>query len=68
MNVFRGALFASMVILVACAIFIEPIYAFLGYTPLNLQNILFIIVFVQFAYPVYNTFVKLCENNIGKNE
>ena len=68
MNVFRGALFASMVVLVACAVLIKPIYQFLGYTPLNLTNILFIIVLVQFAYPVYNTFVKFFENKIGKNE
>ena len=68
MNVFRGALYTAMVALVACAIFIDPVYAFLGYIEMNLQNILFIIVLVQFAYPVYNTFVKFFENKIGKNE
>ncbi len=67
-NVYRGAMFSVMLVLVACAIFINPIYAFLGYTQLNLQNILFIIVFVQFAYPIYNTFVKFFESKLGKNE
>ncbi len=67
-NAFRGILFSAMLVLVGCAILIEPLYAFLGYSVLTLQNVLFIIVFVQFAYPVYNTLVKFFENKLGRNE
>ena len=65
-NIYRGIMFAVMLLLVACAVFIKVIYLFLGYTTLNLQNILFIIVLVQFAYPVYNWFVKFFDDKIGK--
>jgi len=67
-NGFRVVLFSIMTVLVACAILITPVYAFLGYSVLSLQNVLFIIVFVQFAYPIYNTLVKFFETKLGKNE
>jgi len=67
-NVYRGALFTAMLILVCCMVFIEPLYAFLGYTELELQNVLFIIVLVQAAYPVYNTFVRFFESKLGRND
>jgi cation-transporting ATPase E len=67
-NAYRVALFCGMLVLVACAILINPVYAFLGYTKLSLQNVLFIIVFAQFAYPIYNTFVRFFESKLGKNE
>ncbi len=65
-NVYRGVLYSAMVALVACCLLVPPIYNFLGYTELSLQNILFIIVFVQFAYPIYNTFVKFFESKLGR--
>ncbi|MBQ4558309.1 MAG: HAD-IC family P-type ATPase [Clostridia bacterium] len=68
MNVFRGILFTVSLAIIVAIICIEELYLFLGYNLLDLQNILFIIVFVQCAYPIYNTFVKFFENKLGKKD
>lgn len=56
-NAFRGFLYISSLILIGLAMFIVP-FSFFEYVPLSLQNVLFIVVFVQASYPVYSTFVK----------
>lgn len=56
-NAFRGFLYISSLVLIALTLFIIP-FSFFEYVPLTLQNVLFIVVFVQASYPVYSTFVK----------
>lgn len=56
-NAFRGFLYISSLILIVLALYIVP-FSFFEYVPLSLQNVLFIVVFVQASYPVYSTLVK----------
>ncbi len=66
-NAYRTILFIAMLSLVLLTMLVQPLYLFLGYTQLNLQNILFIIVFVQVGYPIYNAFVKFFESKLNKD-
>ena len=57
-DVFRGILFTSMLVLCALAIAFVPFDIF-EYVDLSLQNVLFIIVLIQFSYPFYSTLLRL---------
>ena len=56
-NVYRGALFMGSLILLILALNFIP-FSFFEYVNLSIQNILFIVVFVETAYPVYSAFIK----------
>lgn len=59
-DVFRGILVASMVIMsIALIIFIPG--SFFEYVDLNLQNMLFIIILIQASAAVYSSVVRLCD-------
>lgn len=53
-NVYRGVLVSVVVLGVTLALCVMP-WSFFGYVPLSLTNILFVIIMVLVAYPVYNT-------------
>lgn len=59
-DVFRGILWASMVVLCVLMISFIP-FSFFEYVSLTMQNILFIIVLVQLSYPFYNFLVRLTD-------
>ena len=56
-NVYRGILFTSVVIGLSVTLMFVP-FSFFLYTPLSLQNTLFVIILVLLSYPAYNTFVS----------
>ncbi len=60
-NVYRGVLFAGVVLGLGLTLAFVP-FSFFLYTPLSLQNSLFVIVLVLISYPIYNTFVSLFAN------
>lgn len=60
LDVFRGVLWAAMVLMCAAMLTFVP-FDFFEYVTLSTQNILLIIVLVQFSYPVYNTLVKITD-------
>lgn len=57
-DIFRGIMFASMIALCVIVLSVSSFYAFFEYTPLSLQNILFIICIVEASYPIYDMIVK----------
>lgn len=57
LNVYRGALLTTMLILIATILTVIPFNTF-DYYHLSTQNVLFIIVLVQASYPIYATIVK----------
>ena len=58
-DVFRGILVATMVVMCMMLIILVP-GSFFEYIPLNLQNILFIIIVIQASAAVYSSVVRLC--------
>ncbi len=63
LNIYRGIMFtADLLILVALLTFVP--FGVFEYVQLSLQNILFIIVFVQISYPVYSNLVRFFDNYI----
>ena len=56
-NLYRGILF-SLVSLGLCLTLLIVPFDFFMYTPLSLQNVLFVIILIQLSYPIYNTFVS----------
>ncbi len=56
-NVYRGILFSAVLLGLGTTLALVP-FSFFLYTPLTLQNTLFVIVLVLVSYPVYNTFVS----------
>lgn len=55
-NLYRGILVSVVTILLSATLIIVP-FDFFMYTPLSLQNVLFIIILIQLSYPTYNTFM-----------
>lgn len=58
-DTFRAVLYSSMIVLCVLMLTFIP-FGFFEYVNLSLQNILFIIVLVQFSYPLYANVVNLC--------
>lgn len=56
-NLYRGILFSVVVLGLTATLLFVP-FSFFLYTPLSLQNSLFVIVLVLLSYPTYNTFVS----------
>ena len=58
-DVYRACLFVGMVIVSVLVLAFMP-WSFFDYTRLNLQNVLYMLVVVQFSYPLYANIVNLC--------
>lgn len=58
-DVYRSCLFAGMVVVSVLVLAFMP-WSFFDYTRLNLQNVLYMLVVVQFSYPLYANIVNLC--------
>ena len=56
-NIYRAILFSVVLLLLSATIIFVP-FSFFLYTPLSLQNSLFVIILVLLSYPIYNTFVS----------
>ena len=59
-DVFRGILVASMVIMTIVLVMFIP-GSFFEYVELSLQNLLFIIILIQASAAVYSSVVRLCD-------
>lgn len=59
-DIYRGLLYIAMVFCVIMILVFVP-FSFFEYVKLSLQNVLFMIVLVQFSYPLYASVVKLCD-------
>ena len=58
-DIYRSCLFAGMVVVSVLVLAFMP-WSFFDYTRLNLQNVLYMLVVVQFSYPLYANIVNLC--------
>ncbi len=59
-DIYRGLLYIAMVFCVIMILVFVP-FSFFEYVSLSLQNVLFMIVLVQFSYPLYSSVVRLCD-------
>lgn len=59
-NLYRGILVSAVTILLSATLIIIP-FDFFMYTPLSLQNVLFVIILILLSYPTYNTFMTWFE-------
>lgn len=59
-DVFRGILVASMIVMCVLLIILVP-GGFFEYVDLSLQNVLFIIIVIQLSASIYSSVVKLCD-------
>lgn len=70
-NVFRGVLVSAVTLGIVVALCVMP-WSFFGFVPLTLTNILFVIIMVLVAYPVYNSllewFQKLRDKSLNKKK
>lgn len=66
-NVYRGVLVSVVVLGVTLALCVMP-WSFFGYVPLSLTNILFVIIMVLVAYPVYNTLLVWLQKMRDKSQ
>lgn len=59
-NLYRGILVSAVTLLLTATLIIIP-FDFFMYTPLSLQNVLFVIILILLSYPTYNTFMTWFE-------
>ncbi len=70
-NAYRAILNIAVVVIIALALILLP-WSFFGYVPLQLSNVLFIVILVLISQPVYNTlldfFAKIRDGEFKKKK
>ena len=61
-DVYRGILFSAMLVLIT--LLLTFAYNIFNYVPMQLSNILFIVVFVETSYPIYSSLVKFFDKSL----